>query len=178
MHGKWTLQRLYEAARSFANALGSAKGPHEAPSRPGLALGALRSRRRLVLVFAPRANAENLAAQRAILSAGREPLAERDVAALFVVGDTVTAEKGADPGVAAAILRARFGVPGNAFRVILVGKDGGAKLRSNKPLQAETLIATIDALPLRQHEKRRRAGSAAGSPAARSSLKGGARLRK
>ncbi len=158
MHRKWTFQRLVKAARSFATALGSGRGSHEAASRPGLALGALRSRRRLVLVFAPRAEAENLAAQRTILSAGREPLAERDVAAMFVVGDTVTAEQGADPGIGAATLRARFGVPGNAFRVILVGKDGGAKLRSNKPLQAGTLLATIDALPLRQHEKRRRAG--------------------
>ena len=74
------------------------QGSSEAPSTPGLALGALRSRRRLVLVFAPRAGAEGVRDAEGYPERRARALAERDVAALFVVGDTVTAEQGADLG--------------------------------------------------------------------------------
>lgn len=179
MRAKGTLQRLFKAALSFKNALVATGEDRQSARRPGLALGALRTRRRLVLVFAPRVGAEHLVAQRAILSASRDQLAERDTSVVFVVGDEITAPWGNQIEMNAATLRARFGVPGNAFRIILVGKDGGAKLRSSKPLQAETLIATIDALPLRQHEKRRRGQLGGGSPAIpRSSLKARSSLRK
>lgn len=36
--------------------------------------------------------------------------------------------------------------------VILIGKDGGAKLRSEKPLSMAKLQETIDAMPMRQDE--------------------------
>ena len=178
MQAKETLQRLWETARRFAKLVASGGG-REPVRQPSSALGAPRTRRRLVLVFAPRADMENLKVQSAILAACGNQLDERDSSVVFVVGDEITARKGTDVGMNAATLRARFGVPGNAFRVILVGKDGGAKLRSSKPLQAQTLIATIDALPLRQQEKRRRGqlgGGAAATP--RSSLKGRSALRK
>jgi hypothetical protein len=178
MQSKGTLQRLVEAARRFTSALVATREGQQSAQRPGLALGALRTRRRLVLVFAPRADIENLEVQRAILAAGRKQLEERDTSVVFVVGDEITAPRGTRIGMSAVTLRARFGVPGNAFRVILVGKDAGAKLRSNKPLQAETLIATIDALPLRQQEQRHpgQRGGPAATP--RSSLKGRSALRK
>jgi hypothetical protein len=37
-----------------------------------------------------------------------------------------------------------------------VGKDGGEKLSSSKPLAAEKLFATIDAMPMRRDEMQRR----------------------
>ena len=178
MQARERLKRLVEAARRFAAALGPA-GTSDQPPRAGLALGAPHARRWLVIVFAPHAGAQHLAAQRAFLSASRDALAERDAATAFVVGDEVGADKDADPGVGAAALRARFGVPRNAFRVILIGKDGAAKVRSSKPLQARTLLATIDSRPLRQQEKRERKRLGGASPSAsRSSLKRRAALRK
>jgi len=36
--------------------------------------------------------------------------------------------------------------------VVLIGKDGGEKLRSAQPITAERLFATIDAMPMRQSE--------------------------
>lgn len=51
-------------------------------------------------------------------------------------------------------LRKRFHVRPDAFAVILVGKDGGEKMRSDKPIPWETLEATIDAMPMRQTEMR------------------------
>ena len=42
------------------------------------------------------------------------------------------------------------------FMVILVGKDGGEKLRSHQPIPYNTLSSTIDAMPMRQGEMRPR----------------------
>ena len=51
-------------------------------------------------------------------------------------------------------LRKRFHVADGAFAVILVGKDGGEKLRSDKPIPWQVLQSTIDAMPMRQGEMR------------------------
>jgi hypothetical protein len=53
-----------------------------------------------------------------------------------------------------AATRKRFHIAPNAFTVILIGKDGGEKLRSSIPLSVDTLRSTIDAMPMRQDEMR------------------------
>ncbi|MEM6973470.1 MAG: DUF4174 domain-containing protein [Pseudomonadota bacterium] len=58
-----------------------------------------------------------------------------------------------DP-VALSPLRRRFRPEG--FTVILVGKDGGEKLRANQVLPIATLNATIDRMPMRRREMRER----------------------
>lgn len=78
-------------------------------------------------------------------------LAERDVARVEVVGDMVT---GASE--TAAALRARYKVDGSGFRVVLVGKDGGVKRDQREPIAAARLYGTIDAMPMRQDEMRRK----------------------
>ena len=40
------------------------------------------------------------------------------------------------------------------FTVILIGKDGGEKYRSNSILTADRLFAMVDAMPMRQSEMR------------------------
>jgi hypothetical protein len=57
----------------------------------------------------------------------------------------------------AAAVRERFGVARSDFTVILVGKDGGEKLRDSKPLTYARLQATIDAMPMRRQEMKERA---------------------
>ena len=42
--------------------------------------------------------------------------------------------------------------PAPAFRVRLVGKDGGVKLDAGTPMTTDTLFALIDAMPMRQEE--------------------------
>ena len=43
-----------------------------------------------------------------------------------------------------------------AFEVLLIGKDGGVKLRRDKPVAAFEITALIDTMPMRQDEMRRR----------------------
>lgn len=51
-------------------------------------------------------------------------------------------------------LRDRFNVGKDDFRVFLIGKDGGVKRRDTVPIQATTIFAEIDAMPMRQQEIR------------------------
>ena len=45
-------------------------------------------------------------------------------------------------------------IPNEPFTVILIGKDGGVKYRSNSILTANRLFAMVDAMPMRQSEMR------------------------
>jgi hypothetical protein len=51
-------------------------------------------------------------------------------------------------------LRRQFQVDDRRFTVVLLGKDGGEKFRSSKPVTIEKLDALIDAMPMRQQEVR------------------------
>ena len=50
--------------------------------------------------------------------------------------------------------RSQYGVDPETFVVILVGKDGGEKLRSTEVVRLEKLYGTIDAMPMRRREMR------------------------
>jgi hypothetical protein len=57
---------------------------------------------------------------------------------------------GGDAGAAARTrtLRRQLGVPDTGFAVVLVGKDGGVKLRRRTLLSADVVLGTIDAMPM------------------------------
>lgn len=118
-----------------------------AASPPSLA--AMKGHDRVLLVFAPDAHDRFLEAQREITR--DSGFAERDLRLVTVVGDRV---EGATEG--AAGLRSHYHVEGHGFRALLIGKDGHVADRQNKPFAARALFATIDAMPMRQDEMRRR----------------------
>jgi hypothetical protein len=122
--------------------------PGPTMAAPPVTIARMRWNARPLLVFGS-AGDPRLIKQRAILAAQPEAVAERDVKVVEIVDADVrgTSE-------AAAALRARYRVA-DGFAVILIGKDGGEKLRSAEPIPAERLFATIDAMPMRQSEARR-----------------------
>lgn len=123
---------------------------------PAGAMDAYVWKKRPLVVFAAAAGDAALAQQTAIVAGNRSGFIERDMVIVYVVGDAVTSELGGGPGRSAATLRARFGVGPRTFRAVLVGKDGGVKLTSGSPLSAARLFSTIDAMPMRADEMRRR----------------------
>jgi hypothetical protein len=107
------------------------------------ATAAARSPHRLVVVVG-RANDPRVAQQHATLEHEATALRERDV----VVQD-ITPE-------AARRERPELGVTAEAaFEVLLVGKDGGVKLRRDQPVAASEITALIDTMPMRRNEMRR-----------------------
>jgi len=120
---------------------------------------------RLLLVFGPSA-ADSLAEQEEHLEGHDAGFADRDLLLLTIRGEEAgTLRKGPnmDPRqltpAAVGRLYDRFDVPADAFRVVLVGKDGTEKRRDAGPVTARSVFDTIDAMPMRQREMRESGGS-------------------
>ena len=94
--------------------------------------------KRVVIVFGPEGDGK-VREQIDLLTSDQKGLEDRDMVVLAVSGNQV---------------ETKFGVskPGAPFSVILVGKDGGEKLRRSDPISREDLFGTIDAMPMRQRE--------------------------
>ena len=106
-----------------------------------------RWRSRVLVVIAPDPTDSRLAEQRRLFALAQGGNRERDLVTVEGVGGGLSADR----------LRARFGVAPGAFRAVLVGRDGGAKLVSAEPLAADRLFAEIDSMPMRRDEMRRQA---------------------
>ena len=111
-------------------------------------LAQMKWERRVLIVAAPSQQDPALAEQRRILANWTAKGDERDVTIVEVVGDQV---RGA--GDTAPALRRKFRLP-STFTALLIGKDGGDKLRSATPLPAAALEAMIDAMPMRKAGRR------------------------
>jgi hypothetical protein len=122
------------------------------PAPQGTTLRRLRDHQRVLLIFAASRRDARVEEQLAAIREKAAEAADRDLVTIAVTetGDAGTGIRLTD----AAAVRRRFGVKAGEFRVILVGKDGGEKLRSERPIAFERLRATIDAMPMRQEEMR------------------------
>lgn len=112
--------------------------------------GPFAGRARVFLVFARAPDDVRLGAQRDGLHAGAAGRTSRDLVVIEVVGPHAD-----DPRVDGAALRHVYGVSDADFAAILIGKDGGVKLRTAAPLSGDRLFASIDAMPMRRDELRR-----------------------
>ncbi len=113
--------------------------------------------KRPLVLFAPDETHPIRAAQSEALENQSDALRERDMVVIEVVGQTTRIDGRASPELKADALRRRYGVAAGEAVALLVGKDGGVKLRQPHALGASTLFETIDAMPMRRHEMRQRA---------------------
>ncbi len=115
--------------------------------------------RRPLIVFAPDETHPIRAAQSEALVGQTDALLERDIVFIEVVGRKTRIDGRAAPDLEADSLRRRYGVAADDAVALLVGKDGGVKIRQAVALQPTTLFETIDAMPMRRHEMRQRVNS-------------------
>jgi len=122
----------------------------------GFDLDGLRSERRPLLVFAPSAAAPLALALRGALGRADVGLFDRDMIVIEVYGDDAARADGASvPSGTAAHLRQRFQVAATEELVLLLGKDGGEKLRTTSP-DLEAIFRLIDNMPMRRREMNNR----------------------
>jgi hypothetical protein len=107
---------------------------------------ALRWRKRVVLVFAPPGDPRVQGQREALARLGTKG-DDRDLQLVSVEGGRVE-----PPLEDARALRRRYRVQRQAFVVVLIGKDGGVKLRQADVLSADQLARTVDAMPMRRSE--------------------------
>lgn len=121
---------------------------------------------RHLLLFAPSADDDRLARMERALERHATAVSDRDLQVHRAAGDAATGPAGRDthgagssgpaPHDDPATLRDSCDVPPDAFCLILVGKDGGEKLRRWEPVDLEEIFALIDAMPMRRREMRER----------------------
>jgi hypothetical protein len=112
---------------------------------------------RILLVFAPSTDSPQYRQQ---MQAWQVDVAGTDDRNLKLVQILATGESQVDGrslgSASAERLRQQFGITPEEFAVILVGKDGTEKQRSQTPIDLAALFRKIDAMPMRQQEMRSR----------------------
>lgn len=105
-------------------------------------LASYRWKARPLVIIAPSEDQPAFKKQMAEVEAQTQALNERDMVVLKVT-------RSDDP------LRTTLGVRGDAFQVVLVGKDGHIAERWSSPVSLSTVFALIDRMPMRRDEMRR-----------------------
>jgi hypothetical protein len=110
----------------------------------------LRWKERVVLIYAPEGSEKELARQQELLRSHGAEMVARDVTQIVLRN-----------GAENAKLVDRFKLSGRGFTLLLIGKDGGEKLRSHEVVAPERICRLIDSMPMRQEEMRERANRSA-----------------
>ncbi len=112
---------------------------------------------RILLVFAPSADSSSYRQQMQVWQTDAAGTGDRNLKLVQILG---TGESQVDGRALSSAsvdrLRQQFGITPEKFAVILVGKDGTEKQRSQTPIDLAMLFRTIDAMPMRQQEMRSR----------------------
>ena len=145
----WTHAALMSAFVFGASNMVHAEGP----------LDAYRWQNRIVVIFADQDTREDLARQYQMMLIESDGMRDRDLIVVTVETDLVEIDGVANPTIRADRLRDAFNVPKQGYSTLLVGKDGGVKLRSRQPVTTEDLFALIDGMPMRQREMREQSNS-------------------
>jgi hypothetical protein len=105
---------------------------------------------RPIVIFAPDRYDQRLVEQIGRFSIHRREFRDRDVIVIEVGGPFMRAEGRGLPH--APEMRERYDVSEDDFTVILIGKDGGEKLRVSEVTDPRVFYDLIDTMPMRQQE--------------------------
>jgi hypothetical protein len=117
-------------------------------------LSELRNIARPLLIFAPSPDDPQLQIQLRRLHDNAPALSARNIVVIAIPYNSPSPTSAQLTDTAAQSARRRFNIAPTDFSVILIGKDGGEKLRATEPLTLDKLRDTIDAMPMRQQEMR------------------------
>ncbi|QYA09893.1 DUF4174 domain-containing protein [Agrobacterium larrymoorei] len=123
---------------------------------PGVSMESLSQfewKNRVLVVFGDSGDPK-IRSQLEAISTQKAELADRDMVVLHVDGGDVRAFFGEAGKLNAREIVAEASAPGDRFEAILVGKDGGIKLRSEDVVSAVELFDLVDRMPMRQSEQR------------------------
>lgn len=109
--------------------------------------------RRPLLLFAPTEGDPRLVETLSRIEASRCDFVDRDmVIGLVVTEGNSTLDGQAIDAEESRRLAEQYGIGDNAFSVVLIGKDGGEKLRINEVPDLRAIYAVVDGMPMRIRE--------------------------
>ncbi|NIS60619.1 MAG: DUF4174 domain-containing protein [Proteobacteria bacterium] len=114
---------------------------------------------RLLFVFAPSEDDERFRDLKKEMSDRDDEIVERDLLVFHILerGESRLGDISIDRQ-SATLLRDRFSAKPGQFTVVLIGKDGGEKLRRGDEVNIAEIFSLIDSMPMRQREMRERRG--------------------
>lgn len=108
-----------------------------------------RWKKRVLLLAALTTEQADFKTQKALLNAEKEGMAARDFIVLEVLYSQLSA---ADQ----QFLMKKTGVSPPHFAAVLIGKDGGVKQQSRRPIPPANLFGTVDKMPMRREEMQKK----------------------
>ncbi len=110
---------------------------------------------RLILIFSPNQQNFDYQEQAQALNRQTQGIKERDL----IVFHFFSEQKGfyenqIIEAPTAARIREKYEIPADEFRILLIGKDGGVKLRERAFTSTDHIFGLIDRMPMRQREMR------------------------
>lgn len=128
-----------------------------AKNQDAIDLKAYQWKNRLLLVFAPSEESSPYQILKEQLKRQTEGIIDRDLLVFHVfekgesrIGDVLLSRE------QALSLRRHFSIASGRFTLILIGKDGGQKLREEVMADLAKIFSIIDSMPMRQQEIRER----------------------
>ncbi|MFP4104777.1 MAG: DUF4174 domain-containing protein [Phycisphaerae bacterium] len=107
---------------------------------------------RPLLVFADEDTSAQADKQAELLQNQYDQLTDRDMVVLWIGTSAPPGRKLHQQVTVSDQLRRKLDVPAEGFHALLIGKDGGVKLRTDEPVQPQRLYDLIDAMPMRRRE--------------------------
>ena len=112
---------------------------------------------RLLLLFAPNRSHPLFEALHKSLAASRSEAADRDLLVFEILESAASSMNNTSiDSDTARMLREKFDVQGGTFTVILIGKDGGVKLKRSDQVDLREIFDLIDSMPMRRQEMRQK----------------------
>lgn len=111
---------------------------------------------RILVIYTVDNSAEEFLGQIQQFTQNIEAFDERDVVVFHAYNDELVALSKQPEGLAisASSVKSALGIASeDKFQVILVGKDGGIKLRESRVVSSQQLFTLIDGMPMRRSEK-------------------------
>lgn len=110
-----------------------------------------------MLVFSPSDENPLFKTQMEEVTMHKPGMKERDMVVFELLASSgKSSDQSAVSAKMVADLRSHYGVGQNDFKVILIGKDGGEKLRKAEVLYVDELYPFIDAMPMRRQEMKKK----------------------
>lgn len=117
-------------------------------------LAEYRWKNRIVLLFDTSIKADPLRTHLEKFVQLDSEMEERDLLLLMVTEAGVFLQDGQKHGLQPEELYKQTGVGKNFQGVVLIGKDGGVKSKTNYPVEPQTIFSLVDGMPMRKAEMR------------------------
>lgn len=115
---------------------------------------------RVILIFSPSFEHEKLEKQIKIFDQDRQGMMERKLKVIQITPNKMRIEKNSiSTKKNIEKIYQNFKVNTSSFRLILIGLDGGNKISQSSPITLNKLFGTIDRMPMRRSEIKRKTES-------------------